>query len=73
MSKIIEIEISDERYEELLERASELQKSYFDICGKSISGGELICMAAELGIMPHIKNSMNILGHNLKNRGTQNE
>lgn len=62
MSKIIiEIEISDDKYEELLDSAKKLQESYFAACGKIISADKIICMAAELGVNLHIKNNMDIL------------
>lgn len=73
MSKEIVIEISDEIYEELSIRAREIQKSYLDVCGKPISADRLIYLAADLGIIPHIKCSMDIFERNLKNRGAQNE
>ena len=66
MSKIIKVEISDSAYEELLEKAKEIQKIAIDLRGNefTMSAHDIICHAAELGIMPHIERHLDIFEDN---------
>ena len=73
MSKQIIIEISDKYYEELIEQAKEVQKAGVDAHDELMSEHDIIRHAAELGLIPHIKNAMDILERNLKNKAAKNK
>lgn len=77
VSKVIQIEISDENYEELFERANEVKRAGIEAHGNqfTMSEHDVICNAAKLGIVLHIESSMDIFERNFQKtkRGAQHE
>lgn len=76
MSKTIEIDITDDAYEMLLENAKKLREMYIDVYGNQFESSEhdIICRSAELGIVEHIVRIMNLKENVLsRKRGAQNE
>lgn len=74
MRKIITIKLPDLTYEVLYDRAAVLHKKAVDMSGGNfmMSPEDLIRNAAEMGIVSHIVQNLNILEGSL-NRGKQNE